>query len=197
MLALLSLFSFAGSSLPSGEEELKDWLATRWKIKEKTLTEFYASGSFENSNISNKNPTSPEAPTFDLSNGSLYKDGQVICRNSIPSLPSTRHNSLYNTCYSSSNMKVRCRYDASFNHLQSHEKSHSTIMYVTLLFWTLLSFIALYGILTSFVIQIFAIMNISFFLFLSLFTQGFHHLEIYLYRLKKRVFGCRNINRGK
>ena len=189
MLALLSLFSFAGSSLPSGEEELKDWLATRWKIKEETLTKFYASGSFETSTISNKNPTSPEAPTFDLSNGSLYKDGQVMCRNSIPSLPSTRHNSLYNTCYSSSNMKVSCRYDASFNHLQSHEKSHSTIMYVTLLFWTLLSFIALYGILTSFVIQIFAIMNISFFLFLSLFTQGFHHLEIYLYRFKKKVFG--------
>jgi len=189
MLALLSLFSFAGSSLPSGEEELKDWLATRWKIKEKTLTEFYASGSFETSTISNKNPTSPEAPTFDLSNGSLYTDGQVICRNSIPSLSSTRENSFYNTCYSSSNTKVSCRYDASFNHLQSHEKSRSTIMYVTLLFWTLLCFIALYGILTSFVIQIFAIMNILFFLFLSLFTQGFQHLEIYLYRLKKKLLG--------
>lgn len=189
MLALLSLFSFDGSSLPSGEEELKEWLATRWKIKEQTLTEFYASGSFETSTVSNKNPTSLEPPTFHLSNGSLYTDGQVMCRSSISSLPSTRQNSLYNACYSSSNMKVSCRYDASFNHLQSHEKSRSTIMYVTLLFWTLLCFIALYGILTSFVIQIFAIMNISFFLFLSLFTQGFQHLEVYLYRFKKKVLG--------
>jgi hypothetical protein len=197
MLALFLLFSFAGSSLPSGEEELKDWLATRWKIKEQTLTRFYASGSFSASNISNKNPTSPETPTFNLSNGSLYKDGQVMCRNSIPSLPSIRQNSLYNSHYSCNNMKVSCRYDASFNHLPSHEKSHSTIMYVTLIFWTLLCFIALYGILTSFVIQVFAVMNISFFLFLSFFTQGFHHLEIYLYKFKKRYFVGGNISRGK
>jgi hypothetical protein len=197
MLALFSLFSFAVSSLPSGEEELKDWLATRWKIKEQTLTKFYASGSFEASNICNKNPTSPEAPMFNLCNGSLYKAGQVICRNSIPSLPTIRQNSLYNSCYSSNNTKVSCRYDASFNHLPSHEKSHSTIMYATLIFWTLLCFVALYGILTSFVIQIFAIMNISFFLFLSLFTQGFHHLEIYLYRFKKRYLVGGNISRGK
>lgn len=197
MLALFSLFSFASSSLPYGEEELRDWLATRWKIKEQTLTKFYASGSFEASSICSKNLTSPETPTINLPNGSLYKDGEVMCTNSATFLPSMGQNSLYNSCHSSNNVKVSCRYDASFNHLPSHEKSHSAIMYVTLIFWTLLSFVALYGILTSFVIQIFAIINISFFLFLSLFTQGFHHLEIYLYRLKKTYLVGRYIQRRK
>jgi len=191
------LFSFAGSSLPSGEEELKDWLANRWKIKEQILTKFYASGSFETSSTCNNDPESSEAPTINLSNGSLSTDSQVIHRNSVTSFPRIVQSSSCNSCHSSNNMKVSCRYDATFNHLPSHEKSRSTILYLTLIFWTLLCFIALYGIFTSYVIQVFAVMNISLFLFLSFFTQGFHHLEISLYRFKRRNLVGRNTRREK
>ncbi|XP_069684774.1 lysocardiolipin acyltransferase 1-like isoform X2 [Periplaneta americana] len=57
---------FSSSSLPSGEEELKDWLANRWKIKEQILTKFYTSGSFEASSICNK-----EGSSVNVLNGSL------------------------------------------------------------------------------------------------------------------------------
>jgi hypothetical protein len=180
------LFSFAGSSLPYGEEELKDWLANRWKIKEHTLTKFYASGSFEASSMCNKHSESPEDSAVSLSNGSLHKNSEAIHRYSVTSLPRIIHNS---SCNLSNNLKVSCHYDAGFNHLPSHDKSHSTILYLTLIFWTLLCFIALYGILTSPIIQMFAIFNINIFLYLSFFTQGFQHLEIYLYRFKEKILG--------
>jgi hypothetical protein len=193
-MCLFFLFSFAGSSLPSSEEELKDWLAYRWKVKEQTLTKFYSSGSFETSSICNKETKSSEAPAVNLSNGSLSEDSQIIHRDFVTSFPSIIQNSSHN---SSNHLKVSCRYDAAFNHLPSHEKSRSAILYFTFMFWTLLCFIALYGILTSFIIQVFAVINISLFLFLSFFTQGFHLLEISLYRLKTRPLADRNRIRGK
>ncbi|KAJ9578254.1 hypothetical protein L9F63_005524, partial [Diploptera punctata] len=116
---------FAGSSLPAGQEELKDWLTNRWRIKEETLTKFYASGSFQTTSSCNK-----ETKTL------------------------------------------------------SHEQFHSTTLYLALMFWTLLCFIAIYGLLTSFLIQVFTVINISLFLILSFFSQGFHHIEISLFRFK-------------
>jgi hypothetical protein len=196
-MSSLFLFSFAGSSLPSSEEELKDWLAYRWKVKEQILTKFYSSGSFETSSICNKDSKYSEASAINLSNGSFSQDSQVVHRNSVTSLPSIVQNSSYDSSHSSNHLKVCCRYDAAFNHLPSHEKSRSSILYLTLIFWTLLCFIALYGILTSFIIQVFAIMNISLFLFLSFFTQGFHLLEISLYRFKTKSLAGRSRIRGK
>ena len=152
----LCFFSFSGSSLPAGQEELKDWLTNRWRIKEETLTKFYASGSFQNSPSCNK-----EIGSLSL-NGSLSEDSQVIRRNT----------------------KVGCQYDENYSHLPSHEQFHSTTLYLALMFWTLLCFIAIYGLLTSFLIQVFTVVNISLFLLLSFFSHGFHHIEISLFKFK-------------
>jgi hypothetical protein len=134
----------------------------------------------------NKHTEFPETSAISLSNGTLHKNSEAIRRYSVTSLPSIIHNS---SCNLSSNLKVSCHYDARFNHLPSHDRSHGIILYLTLTFWTLLCFVALYGVLTSPFIQMFAFFNINIFLYLSFFTQGFQHLEIYLYRFKKRVFG--------
>ncbi|GLH03087.1 Uncharacterized protein GBIM_09006 [Gryllus bimaculatus] len=181
---------FANSSLPGEDSELRKWLSDVWCEKERTLHDFYSCGHFKQ-NFPPAKFQKADTPTSlpDLASNEI-PSGALNIKSSSPEymLPSPDYSQL-DSVPSSSNTSSSYREESNISRsFKGQPLSHSSALYLSLLFWTLLSLLLVLGLALSHLIRIWVAVNCILFVTLSIFTEGTHLIEISLFRLKQKYF---------